>query len=294
MATTPPAQPAGHQTVSVIIPVRNGADHLAEQLSALASQDLAGDLEVIIADNGSTDATVEIARSFRKRLPGLRVVDASARAGTNHARNRGVAASTGDPLLFCDSDDRAHTSWARHLVECLRDADAVGGELELDGLNPPELRAPIVSGVRMVEDFLSSPSGACCGITRAAYERTGPFDEDFSAGGDEVEFFWRLQLAGLSLVSCTEAVMAYRLRPGLRQAARQSFKYGRALPQLYRKFHDRGMPRSSLVIALKAWLLLLGTSPRVLWPSTRRTWVVLASWRAGRLAGSIRYRVLAP
>jgi cellulose synthase/poly-beta-1,6-N-acetylglucosamine synthase-like glycosyltransferase len=78
-------------TVSVVIPARNAAWCLTEQLRALAAQDFDGTWEVVVSDNGSTDGTVALVRDLAASFPvPLRVVDASRRPGPAHARNEGA------------------------------------------------------------------------------------------------------------------------------------------------------------------------------------------------------------
>ena len=68
-------------SLSVIIPVRNGADLLRDQLEALAQEDFDGEWETIVADNGSTDELPTVIEQYAGRVPGLRLVDASGRVG---------------------------------------------------------------------------------------------------------------------------------------------------------------------------------------------------------------------
>lgn len=86
-------------SVSVIIPCRNAGGWLRQAIaSALAA---AGVREVIVADDGSTDDSVAIARSFG---PPVKVLALPPRGG-NTARNQGAAAATGAWLQFLDADD---------------------------------------------------------------------------------------------------------------------------------------------------------------------------------------------
>src|SRR6476661_4663287 len=124
MATATRAHPSP-RSISVIIPVHNGADTIAEQLAALASQTYAGDWEVILADNGSTDTTTKIAELWRSRLPRLSIIDASERAGSSFARNLGAGHAAGDFLAFCDADDIVVPDWLTSLAAAARDFDAV-------------------------------------------------------------------------------------------------------------------------------------------------------------------------
>jgi rSAM/selenodomain-associated transferase 2 len=82
--------------ISVVIPAYNEAKALPETLRQLARQE--GHFEMIVADGGSTDATVEIARAW----PGVRVT--SARKGRASQMNAGGRLATGDWLLFLHAD----------------------------------------------------------------------------------------------------------------------------------------------------------------------------------------------
>lgn len=97
--------------LSVIIPCLNAERTIGEQLAALAAQRWSERWEVIVADNGSTDGTLEVVRRFAGRLPELRVVDASQRRGSGYARNRGAAVARGEWLAFCDADDVVAPGW---------------------------------------------------------------------------------------------------------------------------------------------------------------------------------------
>ena len=65
----------GPPALSVVIPCLNGAATLGVQLAALARQEWSEPWEVLLADNGSTDGSAELALGYRDRLPGVRVVD---------------------------------------------------------------------------------------------------------------------------------------------------------------------------------------------------------------------------
>ena len=75
--------------------------------------------EVVLADNGSTDASVAVAESFRDRLPSLVVVDASGKRGRSYARNEGAKAARGANLTFIDADDVVAPGWLAALGAAL-------------------------------------------------------------------------------------------------------------------------------------------------------------------------------
>lgn len=89
--------------VSCVIPVYNGAPFLAESIQSVLSQTLPP-LEVIVVDDGSTDATPAVAQAFGSQVRYLRQDN----AGPAAARNRGVEVSEGDLIAFQDADDLWH------------------------------------------------------------------------------------------------------------------------------------------------------------------------------------------
>jgi glycosyltransferase involved in cell wall biosynthesis len=97
--------------LSVIVPTRDRKDLLAAMLEALDRVTAAaGELEVIVVDDGSTDGTAEWLDARRGPFP-LRVVRIERPAGPAAARNRGAAEARGEVLGFLDSDVLVHPGW---------------------------------------------------------------------------------------------------------------------------------------------------------------------------------------
>ena len=283
--------------VSVVIPVRNGAATLARQLEALANQTYQGRWEVVVADNGSTDGTVELVGEWTAKLPCLRLVDASDRVSTNHARNVGAAAARGDLLGFCDADDVATRGWLAAMVVALRSYDLVGGRLDDGTLNDPVSRSwrarPDADGLPSALRFRPYATSANLGMRAEVLRALGGWNEDFVRGGTEVELCWRAQLAGYRLGYAPDAVMQYRYRTTRWAFAYQLYRYGRAEAQLFRAFRDRGAPRPSVYRACRAWAWTVVHLPYLLRSRTHQgRWLRTAAFRLGRLAGSVRFRTI--
>src|SRR5437660_1895674 len=102
--------------ISVIVPIRNGERHVAEQLAALRRQTYGGTWELIVVDNGCSDRSMEIVEHCRDQLPGLVIVDARRRRGLGRARNAGASAARGELLAFCDADDAVAPTWLEALA----------------------------------------------------------------------------------------------------------------------------------------------------------------------------------
>lgn len=281
--------------VSVVIPLYNNGDTIGEQLDALAAQTFEGSWEVVVSDNGSTDGGGEVALGWRDRLPSLRVVDASDKRGTPHARNVGAQASRGRLVLVCEADDVVAPEWVAAMTKGLEECDLAGGRLDIATLNDP-----IVRSWRWVPQehlpkplgFLPYAVGANCAVRRAVWEELGGWNEAYVRSGDDVEFSWRAQLAGHTLSYVPEAVVAYRYRPGLKALARQFYVYGRTSPRLYRDFRDRGVPRRALRATLRDWLWLLLHLPGLASPRARGTWIRRAALNWGYVRESVNQRVL--
>lgn len=107
--------------ISVIIPVYNGARYLAETLDSVFAQTLAPH-EVIIVDDGSTDESPAILRSFGDRLRVFRQTN----QGVAAARNAGLVQVTGDAIAFIDQDDLWPQDRNRIMAEALAANPNVG------------------------------------------------------------------------------------------------------------------------------------------------------------------------
>lgn len=285
--------------VSVVIPCLNAQATLGRQLEALCRQRFEGSWEVIVADNGSTDRSVEVVASFRGRLPSLRVVDASRKRSACVARNEGVGASLYDFIAFCDADDEVQPGWLAALAAAGEECDLVAGTVVVD---VPMNSAASVAGYRLTSApsagssaFLETCDSANLGVSRLAFQTVGGFNEDYVVCGDDFDFGFRAQLAGYRLCKAPDAVVHVRLRDSVRSVARREFRIGVAGPHLYRDYRDHGMPRASVPGAALRWAYLVVSAPSLaLGQEPRARWVGRASRRVGRLVGSLRYRVLQP
>jgi glycosyltransferase involved in cell wall biosynthesis len=283
--------------VSVIVPAYNAEEVLAFQLEALSQQTYTGTFEVIVADNGSTDNTARVVLHWQKRMPYLRLADASRRAGASGARNIGAEHARGELFAFCDADDVAEPDWLRALTIAAGSCDIVGGSLDVQTLNESPLRmaAAFHLGDELARalDFLPYVFSGNCAIHGDAFRRLGGWNTSYRHVED-VELSWRAQFAGFQVGYAPDAVMRYRVKRDDRSVARQLYRFGRAHPQLYRDFRTYGMPRSSVRTALKTWAWASSRVPSLSLadPELRWSWRRAVALRAGRVVGSAAHRVL--
>lgn len=286
--------------LSVVVPCLNAAATVGAQLEALSRQSWPGEWEVIVADNGSTDRSREIVESYRGRIPGLQLVDASDRRGQAHARNRGASAATGDVLLFCDADDEVAPGWLAAMGRALAVHDFVACRYDNEKLNPIEVRRthlnPQKDGLTRYDypDFLPHAGGGGLGVRRQVHEAMGGFDETLPALED-TDYCWRIQLAGHSFHFVPDAVVYIRHRHDLGSIYRQGVSYGKHNVLIYKRYRGRGMPRLGWTPGLLRWgKLILRTPLMVLTREGRARWLWQLGWRVGRLKGCFEYRVVAP
>ncbi len=285
--------------LSVVVPCLNAAATLAEQLEALAGQEYAGEWEVIVADNGSTDGSREIVERFKDRIPRLRLVDASDRRGQAHARNAGAAAATGEAFLFCDADDVVAPGWLAAMGRALAGHGFVACRYDNEKLNPTWVQRthlnPQKDGLTAYSypDYLPHAGGGGLGVRREVHEAVGGFDESMPALED-TDYCWRIQRAGTPLTFVPDAVVYIRHRHDLGSVFRQGVSYGEHNVLIYKKYRPLGMPRLGWMPGAARWAKLLLRSPLALTRERRAPWLWQLGWRVGRLKGCFKYRVLAP
>lgn len=108
--------------ISVIIPAYNVAPYIEECLDSVISQIFA-DLEIIVVDDGSTDATPQILRQIADTDSRIRIITQPNR-GLSEARNAGLDVARGEWVLFVDGDDMLLPDAVQTLVDLARRSDA--------------------------------------------------------------------------------------------------------------------------------------------------------------------------
>jgi GT2 family glycosyltransferase len=268
--TQAPIRPPGPDAprVSVVCCSFNGEATIRDTLEHLARLDYP-DYEVIVVDDGSTDATASIARSY-----GAQVVS-TPNQGLSAARNVGLRAATGSIVAYIDDDAYPDPGWLAFLVRAFQE----GGYCGVGGPNllPPE-DGPIAECVG------NAPGGPChvllsdreaehipgCNMAfeRRWLERVGGFDPVFRAAGDDVDLCWRLQEAGGRLGFHPAAVVWHHRRSSLRRYWKQQVGYGKAEALLARKWPQKynsaaHIPWSGRIYGRGLTLPLLARAARV-------------------------------
>ena len=190
---------------SVIVPMRNAAEVVLEQVAALRKQSGATNFEVIWVDNGSHDGTEQLVANATASDPRMRVIAAPEIRSSYFARSQGVAVAQSDLLLFCDADDVVDEHWVRSMTSALAHLDVVGGALKL-GINEV---AAVPAEPRW--GFLPSAPTANLGIRREVYTKLGGFNPRIPFGEDTA-LCWRAQLQRFRFGFAPDAEVFFRRR----------------------------------------------------------------------------------
>jgi len=129
--------------VSIIIPVYNVEDYLVECLHSVITQTFK-DIEIILVDDGSTDRSLEIINSFAGKDERIKIIHQT-NSGVSAARNTGICASSGEYVLFVDSDDMIMPNSVEKLY---KKANETGSDLLLGNALSCASNAPISVGFK--------------------------------------------------------------------------------------------------------------------------------------------------
>ncbi len=275
--------------ISVVIPAFNAAETIGAQLEALAAQDYPGSWEILVSDNGSTDATTQIVAEWAARCPRIRLVDGSGARGAAFARNAGARAARGRNLLFCDSDDIVVTGWVRALASNLETHSFVCGPFELARLNPPWLveakGTTGTDGLVWFDDIFPFASSCNLGVSRDLFLALGGFDERIMVWED-VELSMRLFLQPVELHYVPEAAVHYRYRQTRREFFDRARAYGRCRPQISERLRAYAGTQPSRVHGWRNWAWLVRHVGLVRTRTGQARWLWTAGLRVGALEGS--------
>ncbi|MDO9408197.1 glycosyltransferase family 2 protein [Patulibacter sp.] len=196
---------------SAVVLSYDGRDLLESFLPSVLAQDY-GDFEVVVVDNGSTDGSVGM---LRERWPEVRIVALPENVGVTAALNAMVRAGEGEYVALLNNDVELEPSWLRILVgvmdrrpELASSAgkllqhrnrgriDRVGDEVRWSSACFGRGSGDLDSGQFETGEEVFTVGGAAAVYRRSAFARVGPFDDDFFAYVEDVDWGFRARLAG--------------------------------------------------------------------------------------------------
>lgn len=219
--------------ITVVIPAYNYAATLARAVGSVLPQLDAGPAELIVIDDGSTDATPQVIEFLLAEHPGRFRAIRKENGGLSSVRNRGIAEARGDYLMFLDADDEmlpgALAALAAHIDAHPETRMVIGGHeaLEANGRRrihlPGELPERPFDRVRayLLDKHIGLTNGACA-MHRQVFER-GLYPEHFRSAED-IPVFSQV----LAHYSCTVLIRPLALIYKHADSLRHQFSHAKA------------------------------------------------------------------
>lgn len=212
--------------LSIVIPHWNGKQHLETCLSALTRQTYT-DLEIILADNASTDGSQAY---VREHFPQVIIEQLPKNRGFTGACNAGMQIASGEFIALLNNDTEVEPEWAAKIIEGLKrhpDAGFAASKMRLfderDRLHTAGdfFRVDGQPGNRGVwqkdvgqfdkEEYVFSACGGSSVYRRSMLEDIGLLDDDFFFSCEDLDLAWRAQLRGYKCIYVPDAVVYHRL-----------------------------------------------------------------------------------
>ncbi len=208
-------------SVSIVIVNLNGRHHFENLFESLRGVDYPGELlEIVMVDNASVDGSVQW---LDRNAPEARTLQCRQNHGFAGGVNAGVEASTGEVLVFLNTDMRVEPNWLRELVTPIttREADCTssltlswngrevnfgGSAMNFHGIGwQVGMNDPDIDRYRHPADTLFACGGSMA-IRREVYAEAGGFDEDFFAYYEDVDLGFRLWVLGYRVLYVPQSV----------------------------------------------------------------------------------------
>ncbi len=259
--------------VSVVVPARNAAYTIDECLSGLQTQSVPrGRYEVIVVDDGSTDETAGRAEEYDVTL--VRQPPSGAAA----ARNKGVAASTGEIVLFTDADCVPDENWISEMVHSFADPEVVGAK-GIYHTRQKEIVARFVQceyeeryglmARRRWIDFIDTYSA---GYRREVFLAQGGFDTQYpDISVEDQELSFRLAAQGYKMVFNPRAIVYHQHPKTLPRYFKRKFNIGCWKMRVLKTYPSKAVSDSHTPQTLKAQMALVVTTAAL---------ALLGMWRA--------------
>jgi len=223
-------------SASVVVPAYNAKATIAECIEAVLEQSVSrSQFEVIIVDDGSTDATQEIAASY-----GVKVLCQPHR-GVAAARNLGVDQAHGEIILFTDADCAPAHDWIENLMRPFHDPEISGAK----GIYRTRQRELVARFAQIEyedkydkmkkERFIDFVDTYCAGYRKSVFSKEAGFDPTFHRVAEDTEFSYRLAERGHKMVFVPQAIVYHRHVDSVWDYLERKFRGGYWGVALYRK-----------------------------------------------------------
>ncbi|MDL5036564.1 glycosyltransferase [Comamonas sp. Y6] len=215
-------------SISVVVLTYNNWAYTEACLDSLFTRtDYPGQLEVVAADNASSDETVERLKEWATREPRLKLVLNESNLGFSAGNNTGLAAATSDYLVMLNNDTVVTRGWLLSLLRHFQATPSlgllgpatnhIGNESKVPVHYESLTQMPAASRVWTLAHMgqlypMRTLAFFCVMMSRAVYERIGPMDETFGRGFfEDDDYCRRVEQQGLHLACADDVLVHHRL-----------------------------------------------------------------------------------
>lgn len=197
--------------ISIVIPCFNQAEYLPEAIESALAQTYE-DTEIIVVNDGSPDATAEIATKYQLAHPFKIKVINQVNKGLASARNAAIMNMTGGYLLPLDSDDILLPSCVEKIVKKAKEtnADVIAPSIRCFGIAVQDIS---LMPDPKLEDFkVGNRIAYCSAIKREALLEVGGYSPRMDKGWEDLHLWYDLLTRGKRIVTIPEPLVLYRTK----------------------------------------------------------------------------------
>ncbi len=248
--------------ISIIIPVRNRPDDIAQCLESLLKLDYPPDeKEIIVVDDASDDNTADVVSSFPVKL-----LKNQKRMQASYSRNLAAKEAKGEILAFIDSDCTADPLWLKDLVSCFNDKSnaAAGGLVDswfdkkaLDRYEKKSSSLNMGGRSKSIKEdgkFFYLPTCNLL-VRKDIFMKLDGFNVSMTVGED-VDFCWRLTNSGYEIEYRPSGTVFHKHRNKITAFFTRRFQYGTSEPGLQKKHPDRIKKMFYMPAAILFWIFM--------------------------------------
>ncbi len=222
--------------ISVIIPTYNRSEKLKKCIDSILVQDFSKKkYEIIVVDDCSNDNSINILKDFELQNQNLKYKVLSKRKGPGNARNLGVEFSSGDILVFTDSDcilDKNYLNTVLELHNKNRDCSVIGGYTYTNSFNLKSQIIQFMSNSAIFNKICKKKEIIFFPTCNVSFKKnvfiSKKFDKIFQyPGGEDLEFFWRLYKAGYKFLYSNKFRVYHNQDVTFKQFMYRPFLYGK-------------------------------------------------------------------